>query len=202
MKYFKILIDLKLCGIKSDVHLDERLLLDGVRREQKPGVVARQPAEPALADGRARDATPDLGCYEYDGTVLPASLEWDTREDVIPLTTYSAPQVLWVPGQGPVVAYFNDTTNQLQVAERLDDGSWAVDTIQTAINPVGFGTGPVLRSVSVALNPTTGLPAVAWVQNVSESNIGAAEVVIFSSTTSLTEDALSDRVRSRVPEVR
>lgn len=42
----------------------------------------------------------------------------------------------------------------------------------------------------------------AWVQSVSESTIGAAEVVVFSSTTSLTDEALSNRLRSRVPEVR
>lgn len=42
----------------------------------------------------------------------------------------------------------------------------------------------------------------SWVQSVSESNIGAAQVVVFSSTTSLTEAALSNRLRSRVPEVR
>jgi Tfp pilus assembly protein PilN len=42
----------------------------------------------------------------------------------------------------------------------------------------------------------------AWVQSVSESTIGAAEVVVFSSTTSLTEEALSSRLRSRLPEVR
>lgn len=42
----------------------------------------------------------------------------------------------------------------------------------------------------------------AWVQNVSESTVGAADVVVFSSTTSLTEDAISSRIRSRVPEVR
>lgn len=42
----------------------------------------------------------------------------------------------------------------------------------------------------------------SWVQSVSESTIGAAEVVVFSSTTSLTDDALSNRRRTRVPEVR
>lgn len=42
----------------------------------------------------------------------------------------------------------------------------------------------------------------SWVQSVSESTIGAAEVVVFSSTTSLTDDAVSNRLRTRVPGVR
>lgn len=42
----------------------------------------------------------------------------------------------------------------------------------------------------------------AWVQNISHSTVGEADVVVFSSTTALTERALSGRVDTRVPEVR
>jgi Tfp pilus assembly protein PilN len=42
----------------------------------------------------------------------------------------------------------------------------------------------------------------AWVQNVSEATVGAADVVVFSSTTELTEEARSSRLSDRVPEVR
>lgn len=41
----------------------------------------------------------------------------------------------------------------------------------------------------------------AWVQTVSETEIGPAEVVTFSSTTSLTDRALSDRLADRVPVI-
>ena len=42
----------------------------------------------------------------------------------------------------------------------------------------------------------------SWVQSISESTVGTADVVVFSSTTSLTEKAFSSRVRDLVPEVR
>ena len=40
-----------------------------------------------------------------------------------------------------------------------------------------------------------------WVQTVSETEIGEADVVSFSSTTSLTDHALSGRASNRVPEL-
>lgn len=40
-----------------------------------------------------------------------------------------------------------------------------------------------------------------WVQNLAETEIGVAPLVNFSSTTSLTEAALSSRTAQRIPEV-
>lgn len=40
-----------------------------------------------------------------------------------------------------------------------------------------------------------------WVQTLSSSLVGEADVVDYSSTTGLTEAALSDRVEDRIPEV-
>lgn len=73
---------------------------------------------------------------------------------------------------------------------------------QITMNGVAFDFPDVSEWIRTL--DATEFPGVAgaWVQSVSESTIGEAHVVLFSSTTSLTEDALSGRILTRVPEVR
>lgn len=80
-----------------------------------------------------------------------------------------------------------------------DSGQGPLGSI--TVSGIGFAVPDIsawLRSLDSDRFPgVTG----TWVQTVSGTEIGPAEVVTFSSTTSLTERALSDRLADRVPVI-
>lgn len=124
--------------------------------------------------------------YDVAAATVAALLDGDVSwADIMASLSSQIPSRVWLEG-------FTGTT-----ASDDPDGFG-----QITMTGVAFDFPDVsvwIRSLDASTFPGV---AGAWVQSVSESTIGAAEVVVFSSTTRLTEDALSDRLRARAPEVR
>ncbi len=101
----------------------------------------------------------------------------------------------------------NDLARLIPDRVWLQSFTGAVD--DTGTGPLGSitvaGVGFAYPDVSAWLRSLDSdrFPSVTgtWVQTVSETEIGPVTVVNFSSTTSLTERALSGRLATRVPEV-
>ncbi len=113
-----------------------------------------------------RTGTPDKGAFEYAPGYDPETPDWPIRETVDELSLYASPALTLLPGVGggPAVAYLDSSASRLVFARRLTNGTWRDEAVAAPVGTVSFAAnGPNMRHVALAIEPTTGLPAVAWV---------------------------------------